>query len=145
VCATCSVSFFYKVGETFFLFLLLSSLLTFFFPFSYKSLFLMSVNEQQQVAAMHDVESKYEPTHYQNPPPVMTGPTIANPGPLGLSSFALTTFVLSLHNAGAGLSASGPSNVVVGLGFFYGGLVQVSLRAFEKKGVCILRPTLSLW
>lgn len=106
----------------------------------------MSVNEQQQVAAMHDVESKYEPTHYQNPPPVMAAPTIANPGPLGLSSFALTTFVLSLHNAGAGLSASGPSNVVVGLGFFYGGLVQVSLQegALRKKGGCWLMPTLSL-
>jgi succinate-acetate transporter protein len=51
---------------------------------------------------------------------------IANPGPLGLSAFALTTFVLSLHNAGAGLPADGPSEVVVGLAIFYGGLTQVS-------------------
>jgi hypothetical protein len=27
-------------------------------------------------------------------------PTIANPAPLGLCGFALTTFVLSLHNSG---------------------------------------------
>jgi succinate-acetate transporter protein len=27
-------------------------------------------------------------------------PTTANPAPLGLCGFALTTFVLSLHNAG---------------------------------------------
>jgi succinate-acetate transporter protein len=51
---------------------------------------------------------------------------IANPGPLGLSAFALTTFVLSLINAGAGVDPSGPSQVVVGLAIFYGGLVQVN-------------------
>lgn len=59
---------------------------------------------------------------------------IANPGPLGLSAFALTTFVLSLHNAGAGLPADGPSEVVVGLAIFYGGLTQVSqLRNLSQK------------
>ncbi|KAG2228508.1 hypothetical protein INT48_002647, partial [Thamnidium elegans] len=60
-------------------------------------------------------------------------PTIANPGPLGLSSFALTTFVLSLHNAGAGVAADGPSNVVVGLAFFYGGIVQLLAGMWEFK------------
>lgn len=59
------------------------------------------------------------------PPPAVSGPVIGNPGPLGLSAFALTTFVLSLHNAGAGVPSAGPNNVVVGLAFFYGGLVQV--------------------
>lgn len=53
---------------------------------------------------------------------------IANPGPLGLSAFALTTFVLSLINAGAGLDPNGPSQVVVGLAIFYGGLVQVRMK-----------------
>lgn len=57
---------------------------------------------------------------------------IANPGPLGLSAFALTTFVLSLHNAGAGLPADGPSEVVVGLAIFYGGLTQVSQLAEQN-------------
>lgn len=73
-----------------------------------------------------DVESKYQVTHANNLPPV-AAPTIANPGPLGLCGFALTTFVLSLHNAGAGLPATSPHGVVTGLAFFYGGLVQVCI------------------
>ncbi|ORZ11882.1 GPR1/FUN34/yaaH family-domain-containing protein [Absidia repens] len=90
----------------------------------------MSQHEQQQQPL--DVENKYEAPH-PAPPAVIASPTIANPGPLGLSSFALTTFVLSLHNAGAGLSASGPSNVVVGLAFFYGGLVQLLAGMWEFR------------
>lgn len=72
-----------------------------------------------------DLEGKYSAAAYSHAP-IYAAPTIANPGPLGLSSFALTTFVLSLHNAGAGVPADGPSSVVVGLGMFYGGLVQVT-------------------
>lgn len=48
---------------------------------------------------------------------------IANPSPLGLSAFALTTFVLSLINLGTrGLDQP---NIVVGAAFAYGGLVQL--------------------
>ena len=50
---------------------------------------------------------------------------IANPAPLGLSAFALTTFVLSLINVGTrGIDTVGP-NVVVASAFGYGGLVQL--------------------
>ena len=53
-------------------------------------------------------------------------PAIANPAPLGLSAFALTTFVLSCSNAGFIFPAVGAGGtVVVGLAFFYGGLVQL--------------------
>ena len=46
----------------------------------------------------------------------------ANPGPLGLSAFALTTFVLSLINIKArGLTKP---NLVVSLAYGYGGLLQ---------------------
>jgi uncharacterized protein len=48
---------------------------------------------------------------------------IANPAPLGLSAFALTTFVLSLINMGA-RNVSAP-NLVVGAAYGYGGLVQL--------------------
>lgn len=48
--------------------------------------------------------------------------TIANPAPLGLSAFALTTFVLSSANAGWFPATGVP--VVVGLALFYGGLMQ---------------------
>lgn len=47
----------------------------------------------------------------------------ANPAPLGLSAFALTTFVLSMINVGAH-DISEP-NIVVALAFGYGGLVQL--------------------
>jgi len=47
----------------------------------------------------------------------------ANPAPLGLSAFALTTFVLSLINIGV-RGVSEP-NIVTGLAFGYGGLVQL--------------------
>jgi hypothetical protein len=87
-------------------------------------------NSEHTTPVTHDrdLEGKYpSPSYSNNPVPIYAAPTIANPGPLGLSSFALTTFVLSLHNAGAGVPANGPSNVIVGLGLFYGGLVQVKL------------------
>lgn len=53
----------------------------------------------------------------------------ANPAPLGLSAFALTTFVLSLINTEAkGVSIP---NIVVGLAYFYGGAAQVVAGMFE--------------
>ncbi|ABN66862.1 Accumulation of DYads [Scheffersomyces stipitis CBS 6054] len=53
----------------------------------------------------------------------------ANPAPLGLSGFALTTFVLSLINCEArGVTIP---NIVVGLAFFYGGAAQLIAGMFE--------------
>src|SRR5881396_3393756 len=53
-------------------------------------------------------------------------PAVANPAPLGLSAFALTTFVLSSSNAGFLFPAVGVGGaVVIGLAIFYGGLVQL--------------------
>ncbi|GFN17638.1 hypothetical protein AtubIFM55763_002452 [Aspergillus tubingensis] len=53
----------------------------------------------------------------------------ANPAPLGLCAFALTTFILSLINMGTrGISAN---NIVVGLAFGYGGLVQLLAGMWE--------------
>lgn len=53
----------------------------------------------------------------------------ANPSPLGLMSFATTTFVLSMYN----VSARGVSvpNVVLGLAIGYGGLVQLLAGMWE--------------
>lgn len=51
--------------------------------------------------------------------------SFANPAPLGLSAFALTTFVLSLVNLNVlGLGDIGP-NIVVGPSYGYGGLIQI--------------------
>jgi succinate-acetate transporter protein len=56
-------------------------------------------------------------------------PTVANPAPLGLCAFALTTFVLS--SANAGLFTLAP--IVTGLAFFYGGLCQLLAGLQEFK------------
>lgn len=54
---------------------------------------------------------------------------IANPAPLGLSAFALTTFVLSAINLQTrGVTAP---NIVVTLAFGYGGLVQLLAGMWE--------------
>jgi len=53
----------------------------------------------------------------------------ANPAPLGLCGFALTTFVLSCINLGTrGLSEP---NIVIGAAFAYGGLVQLLAGMWE--------------
>lgn len=54
---------------------------------------------------------------------------LADPGPLGLAAFALTTFVLSVFNAGILDSSLEP--VVLPLALFYGGLVQLLAGMWE--------------
>ena len=61
--------------------------------------------------------------------PPTPGPAIADPAPLGLAAFALTTFVLSSVNAG--LLPKTVEGVVFGLALFYGGIVQVFAGLWE--------------
>jgi len=56
---------------------------------------------------------------------------IADPGPLGLAGFAMTTFVLSMFNAD--LVAKGGEPVVLGLAVAYGGLAQLLAGMWEFK------------
>src|SRR4029079_2839847 len=56
---------------------------------------------------------------------------IADPAPLGLAAFALTTFVLSFFNAGCVSDAGEP--IVFGLAFAYGGLAQILAGMWEFK------------
>ena len=56
---------------------------------------------------------------------------IADPGPLGLAAFALTTFVLSCVNAG--LLNAGVESIVAGLALFYGGLGQFVAGMWEFR------------
>jgi len=60
-------------------------------------------------------------------PPVSA---LANPAALGLAGFALTTFVLSTHNA---MPSQAPDLTWVGLAFFYGGLAQFAAGMWEFK------------
>lgn len=55
----------------------------------------------------------------------------ADPGPLGLAGFALTTFVLSMFNAGLVSKAGEP--VVLGLALAYGGLAQLLAGMWEFR------------
>ena len=54
---------------------------------------------------------------------------VANPGPLGLCAFALTTFVLSAANAGLYSGAA----IVIGLALFYGGTAQLLAGMWEFR------------
>ena len=66
-------------------------------------------------------------------PPATRASSFADPVPLGIAGFAMTTFALSCVNAGFfGGTASTP--MVLGLAIFYGGLVQLlaGMWAFRK-------------
>jgi len=67
---------------------------------------------------------QFQPGLYRAPPK-----QFANPAPLGLSAFALTTFVLSLIN----MQARGVNepNLVLAAAFGYGGLVQLCAGMWE--------------
>jgi len=56
---------------------------------------------------------------------------IADPGPLGLAAFALTTFLLSAKNAGWMTHATG--NAWLGFALAYGGLAQLCAAMWEFR------------
>ena len=60
-----------------------------------------------------------------------TGWRPADPGPLGLAGFAMTTFVLSMFNSN--LVGSGGEPVVFGLAFAYGGIAQLLAGMWEFR------------
>jgi succinate-acetate transporter protein len=62
---------------------------------------------------------------------VREGWTPADPGPLGLAAFAMTTFVLSMFNAN--FVSSGGEPVVFGLAFAYGGVAQLLAGMWEFR------------
>src|SRR5512142_1637178 len=57
--------------------------------------------------------------------------TTADPAPLGLLGFGLTTVLLNLHNAGL----FGLNSMILAMGLAYGGLAQIIVGIMEfKKG-----------
>ncbi|TWR31304.1 hypothetical protein FPZ43_02170 [Mucilaginibacter pallidiroseus] len=61
--------------------------------------------------------------------PVAATDGIANPAPLGLCAFGLTTVLLNIHNAGFfEINA-----MILAMGIFYGGLAQVIAGIIEAK------------
>jgi len=55
--------------------------------------------------------------------------TTANPAPLGLLGFGMTTIILNLHNTGL----YGLNSMIIGMGIFIGGLAQVIAGVQEWK------------
>jgi uncharacterized protein len=55
--------------------------------------------------------------------------TSANPGPLGLFAFGLTTILLNLHNAGF----YEMNSMILAMGIFYGGIAQIIAGIMESK------------
>ncbi len=53
----------------------------------------------------------------------------ANPAPLGLLAFGLTTVLLNLHNAGI----FEMNSMILAMGIFYGGLAQIIAGIMESK------------
>jgi uncharacterized protein len=76
-----------------------------------------------------------DPTRPQAPPPpaMATGAgwKPADPGPLGLGAFAMTTFVLSMFNSNL-VDPKGTA-VVLGLALAYGGIVQLIAGVWEFR------------
>jgi len=66
------------------------------------------------------------------PTPAPPSVGIADPAPLGLAGFAMTTFILSFANANF-ISEKGTGNVVLGLALFYGGIAQLLAGMWEYR------------
>lgn len=68
------------------------------------------------------------------PSPITIVPSVlGNPGPLGLAGFALTTFMLSVFNAGSNLIDKELEGVVLPVALFYGGLAQFAAGMWEFR------------
>src|SRR4051794_41845732 len=67
-----------------------------------------------------------DPAKETTAPPTSAAMSIADPAPLGLAAFALTTFVLSFFNAGIVSDAGEP--IVLGLALAYGGFAPLLAR-----------------
>ncbi|MGZ3754595.1 MAG: acetate uptake transporter [Mucilaginibacter sp.] len=61
--------------------------------------------------------------------PVSLKDSTANPAPLGLCAFGMTTVLLNIHNAGF----FEMNSMILAMGIFYGGLAQVIAGIIEAK------------
>jgi hypothetical protein len=71
----------------------------------------------------------FEPREAAVPQTITLTDSTANPAPLGLLAFGLTTVMLSMHNAGLfGLDA-----MILAMAVFYGGIAQIFAGVFEWR------------
>src|ERR1700678_431198 len=74
---------------------------------------------------------RQDPTRGEGESPPTVGWKPADPGPLGLAGFAMTTFVLSMFNSNL-VNPKGVA-VVLGLALAYGGLAQLLAGMWEFR------------
>jgi succinate-acetate transporter protein len=87
----------------------------------------VSTIQSEGVASAHDARAG----SYSMASSAISVPRVANPAPLGLAGFGLTTVVLSLINAGILPREAVP--VVVPLAFAYGGIAQIIAGILEFR------------
>ena len=68
----------------------------------------------------------------ETPAPASSGGSIADPAPLGLAGFAMTTFLLSFINADI-IKETSAGAFVLGLALFYGGIGQFAAGMWEFR------------
>jgi succinate-acetate transporter protein len=83
------------------------------------------------MSAATDTRATGDPRGTEATPRVGIAETIADPAPLGLAAFAMTTFVLSVVNAKLVNVEVEP--VVLSLALFYGGIAQFTAGMWEFK------------
>lgn len=96
----------------------------------------MTTHDQRGYTATDDISVEHSDTRGAHPVQPATEPAaslalIADPGPLGLAAFAMTTFVLSCFNAS--LIDASLEAVVLPLALFYGGLGQFLAGMWEFR------------
>jgi len=77
----------------------------------------------------NEVQRTAMPTTPFPPASVTLKDGIANPAPLGLCAFGMTTVLLNIHNAGF----FEMNSMILAMGIFYGGLAQVVAGIIEAK------------
>ena len=73
--------------------------------------------------------------------------SLANPAPLGLMGFGMTTVLLNIHNAGFFPEVG---SMILGMGIFFGGIAQIIAGILEYKkgntfGMTAFTPYGSFW
>ncbi|HEX3692131.1 MAG TPA: acetate uptake transporter [Solirubrobacteraceae bacterium] len=84
-----------------------------------------------EAASIHHHPAQAAPPPVTQERPAVASWSPANPAPLGLAAFAMTTFVLSMFNANLVDEKGVP--VVLGLALVYGGVVQLLAGMWEFR------------
>ncbi|RIB17794.1 hypothetical protein C2G38_2087412 [Gigaspora rosea] len=86
---------------------------------------------QLYIHDLKDFTTRHEKVARRSTATKPSAPKIGNPTPLGLSAFAMSTFIASLY--GLGVFGITVPNILVGVSFFTGGVTQFASGMWEYK------------